>query len=208
MIRAVSPSYGVQLFVDEPAKAFLALGSIFLVVTGGEALYADMGHFGRRPIQLSWYTIVFPALLLNYFGQAALLASSPGEEVGTAVLPPGAGLGDHAAGRVGDDGHGDRLAGADLRRLLADSPGGPARLPAAPRHPPHVLRPHRADLRAARQLAADDRLRRAGHRLPDLEQPRRGIRHRGHGDDGDHDVALLPSRPSIAGAGRPRRRSR
>ena len=82
VIRAVSPTYGIQLFVDQPAKAFLALGSIFLVVTGGEALYADMGHFGRRPIQLSWYTIVFPALLLNYFGQAALLGSSPGEEVG------------------------------------------------------------------------------------------------------------------------------
>ena len=82
VVRAVSPTYAVQLFVDQPAKAFLALGSIFLVVTGGEALYADMGHFGRRPIQLSWYALVLPALLLNYFGQAALLAGSPGEEVG------------------------------------------------------------------------------------------------------------------------------
>ncbi len=60
-----------------PGKAFLSLGSIFLVVTGGEALYADMGHFGRRPIQLSWYCWVFPALLLNYFGQAALLSADP-----------------------------------------------------------------------------------------------------------------------------------
>ena len=60
VVRAVSPTYGVQLFVDEPGKAFFALGSIFLVVTGGEALYADMGHFGRRPIQLSWYTLVLP----------------------------------------------------------------------------------------------------------------------------------------------------
>ena len=58
------------------------MGSIFLVVTGGEALYADMGHFGRRPIQVSWYALVLPALLLNYFGQAALLADSPGDEVG------------------------------------------------------------------------------------------------------------------------------
>lgn len=82
VLRAVAPSYGVQLFVDEPVKAFFALGSIFLVVTGGEALYADMGHFGRRPIQLSWYSLVLPSLLLNYFGQAAILASSPGEEVG------------------------------------------------------------------------------------------------------------------------------
>ena len=76
MLRAVSPGYGVELFVNEPGKAFLALGSIFLVVTGGEALYADMGHFGRRPIQLSWYVLVLPALLLNYFGQAALLGAA------------------------------------------------------------------------------------------------------------------------------------
>ncbi len=83
VLRAVSPTYAVELFVDQPGKAFLALGSIFLVVTGGEALYADMGHFGRRPIELSWYTLVFPALVLNYFGQAALLAANPDEEVGT-----------------------------------------------------------------------------------------------------------------------------
>ena len=82
VLRAVSPTYGIELFINEPAEAFLALGSIFLVVTGGEALYADMGHFGRRPIQVSWYSLVLPALLLNYFGQAALLGSSPGEEVG------------------------------------------------------------------------------------------------------------------------------
>ena len=82
VLRAVSPTYGVELFVNQPARAFLALGSIFLVVTGGEALYADMGHFGRRPIQVSWYVLVLPALLLNYFGQAALLATSPAEEVG------------------------------------------------------------------------------------------------------------------------------
>ncbi len=82
VLRAVSPSYGVDLFLNQPARAFIALGSIFLVVTGGEALYADMGHFGRRPIQLSWYTVVLPALLLCYFGQAAELATAPGGEVG------------------------------------------------------------------------------------------------------------------------------
>jgi KUP system potassium uptake protein len=82
VVGAVSPAFALALFVNQPAKAFLALGSIFLVVTGGEALYADMGHFGRRPIQLSWYALVLPALLLNYFGQAALLAGSPGQEIG------------------------------------------------------------------------------------------------------------------------------
>ena len=82
VVRAVSPSYGVELFVDYPWRAFLALGSVFLVVTGGEALYADMGHFGRRSIQLSWYVLVLPALVLNYFGQAALLAQGR-DEVGS-----------------------------------------------------------------------------------------------------------------------------
>ncbi len=82
VIRAVSPTYGIDLFVHEPWRAFLALGSIFLVVTGGEALYADMGHFGRRPIQFAWYGLVLPGLLLVYFGQAALLAEGR-DEVGS-----------------------------------------------------------------------------------------------------------------------------
>ena len=79
VLRAVSPSYAVALFVDNGSRAFLALGSVFLVVTGGEALYADMGHFGRRAIQLSWYGVVLPGLVLNYFGQAALLADGRSE---------------------------------------------------------------------------------------------------------------------------------
>ena len=81
VIKAVSPTYAIDLFVNNPWRAFLALGSIFLVVTGGEALYADMGHFGRRAIQLSWYLLVLPGLLLTYFGQAALLAQGR-DEVG------------------------------------------------------------------------------------------------------------------------------
>ena len=70
----MSPTYAVDLFVQHPWKAFIALGSIFLVVTGGEALYADMGHFGRNPITWAWYGLVLPGLVLNYFGQAALLS--------------------------------------------------------------------------------------------------------------------------------------
>ncbi len=79
VLKAVNPKYAVDLFVAEPWKGFIALGSIFLVVTGGEALYADMGHFGRKPIQWAWYGLVLPGLLLNYFGQAALLAQWHGE---------------------------------------------------------------------------------------------------------------------------------
>jgi len=77
VITAVNPINIVYFFQAEPMKAFLALGSIFLVVTGGEALYADMGHFGRKPIAVAWYGLVLPCLLLNYFGQAALLLGEP-----------------------------------------------------------------------------------------------------------------------------------
>jgi KUP system potassium uptake protein len=77
VLEAINPIHIVDLFRAEPKKAFLALGSIFLVVTGGEALYADMGHFGRRPITLVWYGIVLPGLVCNYFGQAALLIDDP-----------------------------------------------------------------------------------------------------------------------------------
>jgi KUP system potassium uptake protein len=78
VLQAINPINMVHYFGEEPSKAFLSLGSIFLVVTGGEALYADMGHFGRKPIALIWYSLVLPGLLLNYFGQAALLIRDPG----------------------------------------------------------------------------------------------------------------------------------
>ncbi len=77
IISSVNPMYAVRYFTHESGKAFLSLGSIFLVVTGGEALYADMGHFGRRPITLGWYAMVLPSLLLNYWGQGAFLLANP-----------------------------------------------------------------------------------------------------------------------------------
>jgi len=77
VFRAINPAYGIDFFADNGFKGFLALGSVFLVVTGGEALYADMGHFGKRPIQLGWFGLVLPGLLLNYFGQGALLLGEP-----------------------------------------------------------------------------------------------------------------------------------
>ncbi len=77
VLAAVNPLYGVQFFAQNGWQGFVVLGSVFLVVTGGEALYADMGHFGIRPIQLSWYFFVLPCLLLNYFGQGALVLRDP-----------------------------------------------------------------------------------------------------------------------------------
>jgi KUP system potassium uptake protein len=77
ILAAVNPVHAIRFIGENPRLAFLALGAIFLVVTGSEALYADMGHFGKRPIRFGWYIVVFPALLLNYFGQGAMLIANP-----------------------------------------------------------------------------------------------------------------------------------
>src|SRR3954468_14559426 len=77
ILRCLSPSYGVQFIFDHGHVAFIALGSIVLTVTGAEALYADMGHFGRPPIRRAWFLLVFPALALNYMGQSALILRDP-----------------------------------------------------------------------------------------------------------------------------------
>ncbi|HEY4942099.1 MAG TPA: potassium transporter Kup [Rhizomicrobium sp.] len=77
ILTALNPLWGIELFVHEPWTAFVALGSVVLAVTGCEALYADMGHFGRRPIQLAWFAVALPALMLNYFGQGASLLVNP-----------------------------------------------------------------------------------------------------------------------------------
>ncbi len=77
VLVAMNPWYGLSFLMAHGWQGFLVLGSVFLVVTGGEALYADMGHFGRRPIRLAWFVLVFPCLLLNYFGQGALLLTKP-----------------------------------------------------------------------------------------------------------------------------------
>ncbi len=77
VFKALNPLYAVAFFAHNQGHGFLILGSVVLCITGGEALYADMGHFGRRPIRMSWFAMVLPALLLNYFGQGALLLQNP-----------------------------------------------------------------------------------------------------------------------------------
>jgi KUP system potassium uptake protein len=77
ILAAVNPWYGVEFFLAHPRRSFVVLGAVVLVVTGGEALYADMGHFGRRPIRVAWFGLVLPALLLNYLGQGALILTQP-----------------------------------------------------------------------------------------------------------------------------------
>jgi len=77
VIDAINPYYAIEFFLENGVASLLVLGSVVLVITGTEALYADMGHFGIKPIRFGWYLIVFPALALNYFGQGALLLSHP-----------------------------------------------------------------------------------------------------------------------------------
>jgi KUP system potassium uptake protein len=83
VLLGLSPTYVISFIADHPFTAFVAMGAVVLVITGAEALYADMGHFGRRPIRVSWFAIVFPALIINYLGQAALILDDP-----TAIANP------------------------------------------------------------------------------------------------------------------------
>ena len=69
VLNAINPYYAVEFFIANGFHGFVILGAVFLVVTGGEALYADMGHFGKKPIRFAWFVLVLPCLLLNYFGQ-------------------------------------------------------------------------------------------------------------------------------------------
>ncbi|MDE2449627.1 MAG: KUP/HAK/KT family potassium transporter [Gammaproteobacteria bacterium] len=73
VLAAINPLYGIELLAHRPGVAFAIIGAVFLAITGGEALYADMGHFGKAPVRVAWFALVFPALILNYFGQGALL---------------------------------------------------------------------------------------------------------------------------------------
>jgi len=77
VLLAANPAYGLSFVLANPGIGFLTLGSVFLAVTGAEAVYADMGHFGRPPIRLAWFAIVYPALIVNYFGQGALVLAHP-----------------------------------------------------------------------------------------------------------------------------------
>ena len=77
ILWAISPHYALGFIWDNPGTTFIILGAVVLCVTGGEALYADMGHFGKKPIRLAWFSVVMPALTLNYFGQGALLLAEP-----------------------------------------------------------------------------------------------------------------------------------
>ena len=120
--EALNPLAGLTLLFHRPAVALAIIGAVFLAITGGEALYADMGHFGKRPVRIAWFAMVAPALVVNYFGQGALLLEDrPADRA--PVLPPDLPAAAAVAGGAGHGGRGHRLAGGDLRRLLHGAPG-------------------------------------------------------------------------------------
>jgi KUP system potassium uptake protein len=90
IFRALNPLYAIEFFVHNGRHSFTVLGSVFLCITGAEMLFADMGHFGKSPIRLSWFSVVFPCLLFNYLGQGAYLLSTPGtaENLFYRIVPP------------------------------------------------------------------------------------------------------------------------
>jgi KUP system potassium uptake protein len=162
ILLAISPHHALRfIWSSSRAPPSSSWARWCWCVTGGEALYADMGHFGKKPIRIAWFGLVMPALTLNYFGQGALLLDDP-----TAVKNPFFNMAPDwaaaAAGGAGHHGHGDRLAGADHRGLQRHQTGHAARLPAAPAHPPHQRARHRADLHPLRQLGAVRRHRAGG----------------------------------------------
>src|SRR6185369_10591330 len=79
ILAAVNPYWAVKFFREHGVGGGLVLGAVVLVITGAEALYADMGHFGKRPIRIAWFALVLPALVLNYFGQGALILRNPAD---------------------------------------------------------------------------------------------------------------------------------
>ena len=130
VLHALDPRYAIDFVTRHGVASFVVLGAVLLAFTGAEALYADMGHFGKTPIRIAWFGLVFPALVLNYFGQGALLIADPKAiENPFYLLAPAWALYPHGGARHRGDG--DRFAGDDLRHLFADQAGDPARLPAA-----------------------------------------------------------------------------
>ncbi len=115
VLAALNPLYGIHFLIEKGTHGFLLLGSVVLVITGAEALYADLGHFGRTPIRIAWFSFVLPALVVNYFGQGAVVLRDPAAAANPFyALTPGWTL--YPMRRARDRGCRDRFAGADLRR--------------------------------------------------------------------------------------------
>jgi K+ transporter len=179
---ALNPVLGVQFILTHGMVGLVVMGLVFLAVTGAEALYADLGHFGRKPIQLAWLVLVQPALILNYFGQGALLLAHP-EAIDNPfyrLYPSWALIPMVVLATVATV----IASQAVIWCLLLHAAGHSARASAASRHSPHVAEHRRPDLLAARQSAAVRRRAARDPYLPQLQRARRSLRPVGHRNDG------------------------
>ena len=183
VLLSFNPVYAVSFLGSHGIIGLVTLGAVFLAVTGAEALYADLGHFGKRPIQLAWIIVVFPALLLNYLGQGALASSQPRDHR-KSVLSHDAGMGPHSHCRAGNGRHHHRQPGGDHRGLFVDAPGHSARPSAAHGNPLHLGSPCRPDLHAAGQLAHHVWRACTRHHVQDFGQPCLRLWHCGDGHHG------------------------
>ncbi len=146
ILQALLPTHAVRFFLRHGKHGFLILGSVVLVVTGGEALYADLGHFGREPIRKAWLWLVFPSLLLGYLGQGALVVSHR-EAISNPFFRASARRScHHRAGHPIECRYRHCFPGTDLRRLLADAAGDCAGLLSEYDGAPYVGGDGRTDL--------------------------------------------------------------
>ena len=217
VLAAVDPRHAIGFLLRHGEGTLLVLGGVFLAITGGEALYADMGHVGRvpDPALLVRRGAARPAAELCRARRAAARPSAAGRQP---VLPRGAGLGALPDGGARHRRHHHREPGDHHRRLLADAPGHAARLAARVAHPPDLGRGIRADLRALRELDDDAVHRRAHDRLRQLRPAGRRLRHRrldhhaaDHGAAVPRDAGPLEVAAAGGGGGRgrvPRHRPR
>ena len=185
VLTAIDPRHAVSFFREHGWHGFAVLGAVFLVVTGGEALYADMGHFGKRPIRVAWFALVLPALLLNYFGQGALLLTNPAaaEQPFFLLAPawallPLVGLATAAAIIASQA----LISGA----FSLDAAGDSTWLLPASRHRAHLALRDGAGLRAPGELGADAQHHRDCHWLRIVDRVSGRLRDCGHADDGDY----------------------
>ncbi len=181
---ALNPWLGVEFILTHGMVGLVVMGLVFLVATGAEALYADLGHFGRKPIQAAWLGIVLPALMLNYFGQGALLLAHPDaiENPFYRLYPSWALIPMVVLATVATVIASQAvITGAFSFTRQAIQLGLLPRL----EYPPHLRERGRADLSAARQPDPARRRAAGDDHLPQLERARRGLRPVGHRDHGD-----------------------
>ena len=147
IFACLNPWYGARFLLANGFLGFVVLGSVFLAVTGAEALYLDMGHFGKNPIRAAWLILVFPCLTLNYLGQGALVLGHPGawRDPFWALAPAFAYWPILILATLG---HRDRQPGGDHRRVLHDPASRPAGPVSAAGDPTHLRSPRRPDLRS------------------------------------------------------------